>query len=57
LSWPADHTGWRLEIQTDTLAQGIGTNWVTFSGSSATNQVVVPISQTNGAVFFRMVYP
>jgi hypothetical protein len=57
LSWPADHTGWRLEIQTNTVARGIGSNWVAIIGSVATNQVVVPIAQTNGAVFLRMIYP
>jgi hypothetical protein len=57
LSWPADHTGWRLEIQTNTLAQGLGTNWVAITSSVATNRVVVPITPTNGAVFLRMIYP
>jgi hypothetical protein len=57
LSWPADHTGWRLEIQTNSLLQGLRTNWVTFSGSTATNSVVIPIIRTNGMVSFRMAYP
>jgi hypothetical protein len=57
LSWPADHTGWRLEIQTNTLAKGIGTNWATFTGSSATNQEIIAIVRTNNTVFFRMAYP
>ena len=57
LSWPADHTGWRLEIQTNTLARGLGTNWATFTGSSATNKEIIPIVRTNDTVFFRMVYP
>jgi hypothetical protein len=53
LSWPADHTGWRLQAQTNLL----GTNWVTVANSSGTNQMVIPISPTNGCVFFRLVYP
>ena len=57
LSWPADHRGWRLEAQTNSLATGLGTNWVTVTGSSATNQVFVPIHTANGSVFFRIVYP
>jgi hypothetical protein len=57
LSWPADHTGWRLESQTNTLTTGIGTNWVPLAGSSSTNQVTVPITLTNGAVFYRILYP
>ena len=57
LAWPADHTGWRLEAQTNSLASGLGTNWVTVLGSAATNQVFVPVQTTNGSVFFRLVYP
>jgi hypothetical protein len=36
---------------------GISTNWATLAGSTATNLVNIPISPTNGAVFFRMIYP
>jgi len=52
LSWPADHAGWRLELQTNSLS---GT-WATFPGSSATNLEIIPIALTN-SVFFRMIYP
>jgi hypothetical protein len=55
LSWPMDHLGWRLEMQTNSLATGTG--WVTVPNSAATNQVFVPINPTNGSVFFRLVYP
>jgi hypothetical protein len=57
LSWPADHTGWRLETQTNVLSFGLSTNWSTWSGSDTTNAVVVPINPANSAVFFRLVYP
>ena len=57
LSWPADHTGWRLEGQTNLLTKGIGTNWSALAGSAATNHLVMPINRTNGAVFFRIIYP
>jgi autotransporter-associated beta strand protein len=56
-SWPADHTGWRLEAQTNTLSSGLGTNWATVANSSGTNQIVVPIITTNGSVFYRLIYP
>jgi hypothetical protein len=56
-SWPADHTGWRLVSQTNSPGIGLGTNWVTVSGSSATNQISIPIDQRNGNVFFRLMYP
>lgn len=57
LSWPATHKGWRLEAQTNSLATGLGTNWVTVSGSVATNQIYVPISASSPSVFFRLTYP
>jgi autotransporter-associated beta strand protein len=57
LSWPLDHTGWRLEAQTNSLADGFGTNWVTVSGSAETNQFIIPLNPTNGSVFYRLVYP
>ena len=57
LSWPADHTGWRLQTETNSLSTGISTNWVDVSGSTNVNQVTIPINLTNGSVFYRMVYP
>ena len=55
LSWPMDHLGWRLEMQTNSLNSGA--SWLTVSNSSATNQVFVPIHPDGGSVFFRLVYP
>jgi len=57
LSWPGDHTGWRLQAQTNSLAQGLGTNWFDVAGATATNQMLIPINATNGSVFYRMTYP
>jgi hypothetical protein len=57
ISWPADHTGWRLEVQTNSLNVGLGQNWFTWPGSAATNAVSVPIDPANPAVFFRLVHP
>jgi autotransporter-associated beta strand protein len=51
LNWPADHTGWRLQMSTNLST----TNWQDVSGANATNQIsVLP---TNGSAFFRLVYP
>jgi autotransporter-associated beta strand protein len=59
LSWPA--TGyigyWRLEAQTNTLAVGLSTNWVEVAGASATNKVILTVDPTQGAVFYRLIYP
>jgi hypothetical protein len=57
LNWPADHTGWRLQAQTNSLNIGLGTNWTTVANSSATNQVFLPINAGNAGVFYRLVYP
>jgi alpha-L-fucosidase 2 len=56
-SWPMDHIGWRLEAQTNSPGAGLGTNWVTVSGSIATNRIFIPISTTDCSVFFRLAYP
>jgi autotransporter-associated beta strand protein len=58
LSWPADHIGWRLQNQTNALNAGLkNSSWVDVAGSTATNQVILSISATNPAVFFRLTYP
>ena len=57
ITWPADHTGWRLLSQTNSLNVGLSTNWVAMPGSAQTNLVVIPIGATNGAVFYLLTYP
>jgi autotransporter-associated beta strand protein len=57
LSWPADHTGWRLQAQTNSTGTGLGTNWSTVPGSTSVNNVTVPLNPANPTVFYRMVYP
>ncbi len=57
LRWPGDHTGWRIQAQTNPPTVGITTNWAILPGASLTNQFVMPFDRTNGSVFFRMIYP
>jgi autotransporter-associated beta strand protein len=57
LSWPPDHLGWKLQSQTNTLASGLGTNWVTVPGSTSVTNMSIPINVLNGSVFFRLLYP
>ncbi|HSY19405.1 MAG TPA: autotransporter-associated beta strand repeat-containing protein [Candidatus Acidoferrales bacterium] len=57
LSWPADHTGWRLQVQTNTLSSGLGSNWVDVAGSTLVNSIQFTLNPVNGTVFYRMVYP
>ncbi|HEX9047452.1 MAG TPA: LamG domain-containing protein, partial [Verrucomicrobiae bacterium] len=51
LGWPADHTGWRLQMNTN-LSTAI---WQDVPGANATNQISIP--STNANAFFRLVYP
>ncbi len=53
LSWPLDHQGWWLQMQTNSL----GTNWTTVPGSTNNNQIVIPVNPANGSVFLRLMYP
>jgi autotransporter-associated beta strand protein len=57
LAWPADHLGWRLEAQTNSLSVGLGTNWVTVADSTNRTQITLPLDATAAGVFFRLVYP
>jgi hypothetical protein len=57
ISWPSDHTGWRLQAQTNSLSVGISTNWVSVPGSASTNSISLPLNPANPAVFLRLVYP
>jgi len=57
LSWPVDHTGWRLEAQTNSLASGLGTNWVAVPNSSLFNSYTNTVDATKATVFYRLIYP
>jgi autotransporter-associated beta strand protein len=60
LTWPADHLGWRLLVQTNHLSQGISLNhadWGTVPGSTTVTQETIPIDHTKPTEFYRLVYP
>ena len=57
LSWPADHTGWRLEVQTNPVTTGLNTNWFTVPNSTTVNSVSIPMDPTQGSIFYRLIYP
>ncbi len=57
LSWPSNYVGWILQAQTNTLSEGLGTNWVHVPGSESVSEMNFPVSVTDPAVFFRLVYP
>jgi len=57
LSWPADHLGWRVQVQTNTLATGLGPNWSDLPGASLTDSLTLPLAPANGCVFYRLIFP
>ncbi len=57
LSWPAGCVGWRLQVQTNGLGIGLGTNWQDVAGASMTNSVTLPANPGVGSAFYRLVYP
>jgi hypothetical protein len=57
LSWPGDHTGWRLQSQTNAPGIGLTTNWMTVANSSTTNHVILTIDPNAGSGFYRLIYP
>lgn len=56
LTWPTNQIGWTLLMQTNSLNVGLSTNWVAVPGSTVTNQMTMPIGETNGVTFFRLKY-
>lgn len=57
LSWPPDHIGWHLEVQTNSADFGLGTNWFIVPGSEITNEIPWPPATNIGSSYFRLVYP
>lgn len=53
-TWPADHRGWLLQVQTNSLSTGISTNWVTVPGSGTVVSVTNTMNPANGSVFYRL---
>ena len=57
LSWPTDHIGWRLLVQTNSATVGLSNNWVEVPGAASVNSVTNLVDSNSGSVFYRMVYP
>ncbi len=55
LNWPADRIGWGL--QSNSVGVTASGSWFPVPGSTATNQIVLPIDPTMTNVYYRMVYP
>ncbi|MEY4387461.1 MAG: hypothetical protein RLY20_2744 [Verrucomicrobiota bacterium] len=56
MSWPVDHQGWTLQMQTNSRAIGLQTNWVNLPGSTSSSSYTNPISITDPTTFFRLNY-
>jgi hypothetical protein len=52
LSWPVNHTGWRLEY-----SETLDGDWVTVPGSAKAHSWAVDVSQPSDCGFFRLAYP
>ena len=57
LIWPQDHLGWRLQIQTNDLTDGLGAHWTDWPGSTDIFQTNFVLDPAGGSVFFRLAYP
>ena len=57
MSWPADHTGWILQGQTNASGVGLTATWFNVPNTSITNRVFMPIDPAAGSIFYRLVSP
>lgn len=60
LSWPLDHLGWTLLVQTNNLATGVSVNpadWGPLPGSTTTNEITISLDAAKPAGFYRMAFP
>jgi len=55
LSWPAGQ-GWMLQMQTNSLTTGLGTNWVDVPGSTSINSTNITLNPAQPTVFYRLKY-
>jgi autotransporter-associated beta strand protein len=59
-TWPGDHIGWRLLVQTNHLAAGVSmdtNDWITIPDSQLTNEIMQPVDPSKGIGFYRLIYP
>ncbi len=57
ICWPTDHVGWRLQVQTNALTTGLGTNWTDVAVPNGNSCFTNTLNPANQSVFYRMVYP
>ncbi|MGH7943234.1 MAG: beta strand repeat-containing protein [Limisphaerales bacterium] len=54
LTWPSDYLGDILQVQTNSLQTGLGTNWVDMPGSGSATSINITINPGNPCVFYRL---
>jgi len=57
ISWPADHTGWTLQCQTNSLGVGLTTSpgaWINVPGSTTVDSVSITTDPHQPTVFYRL---
>lgn len=54
LDWPSGQ-GWQLQVQTNSIDAGLGTNWLNVTGAAAPYNVQMDV--LNPTVFYRLIYP
>ncbi|HYG23905.1 MAG TPA: LamG-like jellyroll fold domain-containing protein [Verrucomicrobiae bacterium] len=57
LSWPQTHQGWVLQVQTNSLATGLASNWTDVPASASMTSTNIPATPGNPAVFYRLRRP
>ena len=60
MSWPIDHLGYRLLVQTNNLDLGVSSHlsdWGTVLGTTTTNRATLSLITTNRNEYYRLVYP
>jgi autotransporter-associated beta strand protein len=60
LSWPADHLGYRLLVQTNNLNKGVSANisdWGTVAGSTTNTSMSIQIIKATNNAYYRLVNP
>ena len=56
ISWPADHLGWTLQVQTNDLSAGLGTNWISIPTSATNTQFAAPLAPETPSAFYRLIH-
>ena len=57
LTWPADHLGWILQSQTNSLNTGLSTNWFDVAGSATVISTNINMNPAVPTAFYRLRQP